>query len=85
MQKCVCLIYWEGECEMKIRGDEVLWLSENENVSVVYAQFDLGEKYKVFRKVKYDDNSVWEYNIGFGTQSEAVRCAKQILDIEIER
>ena len=37
---------------MKIRGDEVLWLSEKGNVAVTYAQFDLGEKYKVFRKVK---------------------------------
>ena len=70
---------------MKIRGDEVLWLSEKGNVAVTYAQFDLGEKYKVFRKVKYGDNSVLEYNIGFGMKGEAIRYAKQILDVEIER
>lgn len=70
---------------MKIRGDEVLWLSEKENVAVAYAQFDLGEKYKVFRKVKYGDNSIWEYNISFGTQCEAIKYAKRILDIKIER
>lgn len=82
----MCLSYLlEGECEMKIRGDEVLWLSEKGNVAVTYAQFDFGEKYKIFRKVKYGDNSVWEYNIGFGTQSEATRYAERISDIEIER
>lgn len=71
--------------KMKIKGNEVLWLSEKENVAVVYAQFDLGEKYKVYSKVRYDENSIWEYNIGFGTQGEATRYAKQILDTEIER
>lgn len=70
---------------MKIRGDEVLWLPEKGNVAVAYAQFDLGEKYKVFRNVKYGNNSVWEYNIGFVTQVEAIKYAKQILDTEIER
>lgn len=70
---------------MKIRGDEVLWLSEKGNVAVTYAQFDLGAKYKIFRKVKYGDNSVWEFNNAFGTQSEAIGYAKQILDVEIER
>ena len=70
---------------MKIKGNEVLWLSEKGNVAVAYAQFDLGAKYKVFRKVKYGDNSIWEYNNAFGTQGEATMCAKQILDTEIER
>ena len=68
---------------MKIRGDEVLWLSEKGNVAVTYAQFDLGEKYKIFRKVKYGDNSIWEYNISFGTQGEAIKYAKQILDVRL--
>jgi hypothetical protein len=75
----------EGECEMKIRGDEVLWLSKKENVAVTYTQFDLGEKYKIFCKVKYGDNSVWEFNNAFGTQGEAIKYAKQILDVKIER
>ena len=70
---------------MKIKGNEVLWLSEKGNVAVSYAQFDLGAKYKVFRKVKYGDNSIWEYNNSFGTQGEAIMYAKQILDTEIER
>ena len=70
---------------MKIKGNEVLWLSEKGNVAVAYAQFDLGEKYKVFHKVKYGNNSIWEYNNSFGTQGEAIRYAKQILDTEIER
>lgn len=70
---------------MKIRGNEVLWLSEKGNVAVTYAQFDLGAKYKIFRKVKYGDNSVWEFNNAFGTQGEVTKYAKQILDVEIER
>lgn len=70
---------------MKIRGNEVLWLSEKKNVAVAYAQFDLGEKYKVFRKVKYGDNSVWEFSISFATLGEATRYAERILDVEIER
>lgn len=70
---------------MKIKGNEVLWLSEKENVAVTYAQFDLGEKYKVYNKVRYGENSMYEYRIAFGTQGEAVRYAKQILDREIER
>lgn len=70
---------------MKIKGNEVLWLSEKENVAVAYAQFDLGKKYKVFRKAKYGNNSIWEYNNSFGTQCEAIKYVKQILDTEIER
>lgn len=70
---------------MKIRGNEVLWLSKKGNVAVSYAQFDLGAKYKLFRKVKYGDNSIWEYDNAFGTQGEAIRYARQILDKEIER
>lgn len=70
---------------MKIRGDKVLWLSEKGNIAVTYSQFDLGGKYKIYRKVKYGDNSVWEYNNTFGTQGEAISYAKQILDREVER
>lgn len=70
---------------MKIRGNEVLWLSEKENVAVAYAQFDIGGKYKIYHKVKYSDNSIWEFYNAFGTQSEATRYAKQMLDREIER
>ena len=70
---------------MKINGNVVLWKSDKENVAVAYSQFDLGEKYKVYRKVKYGDNSIWEYSIGFGTYGEAVNYAGKILDIEIKR
>ena len=70
---------------MKIKENEVLWLSNKGNVTVAYSQFDLGEKYKVYSKVKYRDNSIWEYNISFGTQGETIKYAKQILDVEIER
>lgn len=56
-----------------------------ENVAVTYSQFDLGGKYLIYRKVKYGDNSVWEYNNTFGAQGEAISYAKQILDREVER
>lgn len=75
---------------MKIKGYEVLWFSEDFNVVLVYAQFDVSEKYKILRKVKYkcEDgtcNDVWEFYNAFGTQGEAVRYAKQMLDREVER
>ena len=75
---------------MKIRGDEVLWLSENGNVALTYAQFDLGAKYKVLRKVKYEledgeYNEVWEYNNSFTTQGEALSYAKKMNDCDIYR
>ena len=70
---------------MKIRQNEALWLSNKGNVAVKYSQFDLGKKYKIYRKVNYGDNSVWEYNNAFGTQGEAISYAKQILDREVER
>lgn len=70
---------------MRIKGNEVLWLSEKKNVAVAYSQFDLGEKYKVYSKVRYGENLMWEYRIGFGTQGEAIKYAEQILDVEVER
>lgn len=35
---------------MKIKGNEVLWLSEKGNVAVVYAQFDMGKNIKYTEK-----------------------------------
>lgn len=70
---------------MRIKGNEALWLSEKKNVAVAYSQFDLGEKYKVYSKVRYGENSIWEYKISFGTQGEAIKYAEQILDVEVER
>ena len=75
---------------MKIRGDEVLWLSDNVNVALTYAQFDLGAKYKVLRKVKYkledgDCNEVWKYNNAFATQGEALNYAKKINNCDVCR
>lgn len=71
--------------EKMIHSHEVLWLSDKGNVAVAYAREDLGEKYKIYCKAKYGDNSVWEYYNGFGTQGEAMRYASQIYDVEIER
>ena len=71
--------------EKMIYSHEVLWLSDKGNVAVAYAREDLGEKYKIYCKAKYGDNSVWEYYNGFGTQGEAMRYASQIYDVEIER
>lgn len=73
---------------MKIRGDEVLWLSVNRNVALTYAQFDLGAKYKVLRKVKYElengaCNEVWNIIIPFTTQGEALNYAKKINDCDV--
>lgn len=76
---------------MKIKGNEVLWLSENGNIALTHSQFDLGAKYKVLRKVKYkledDDgyNEMWEYNNAFATHGEALNYAKKMNDFDIYR
>ena len=78
--------------KMKIKGNEVLWISENKNIVLTYAQFDLGSKYKVLRKIKYgleygdcDCNESWEFNNAFITQGEALNYAKKMNDCDIYR
>lgn len=71
--------------EKMIRGNEVMFTSSKGNVSVAYAREDIGEKYKVYRKVRYDENIVWEYIIGFNALSEALMYAGQIIDVEFVR
>lgn len=68
-----------------IKGHEVLYISAKGNLAVVYAMYDLGEKYKVYRRVRYGENRIWEYLIGFNTQGEALKYASQIIDVEFER
>lgn len=75
---------------MKIKGNEVLWLSENKNIALTYSQFDLGKKYKVLRKIKYklEDggyNEAWEINNTFSTHGEALNYAKKINDCDVYR
>ena len=75
---------------MKISGNEVLWLSEKANVAVVYAQFDMGAKYKVLQKVKYERedggyNDHWEFSIAFGTYGEAFNYARKMNDLDVFR
>ena len=75
---------------MKIRLDEVLWMSENGNVALTYSQFDLGAKYKVLTKIRYKldgggCNEMWEFYNAFGTYGDALNYAKQICDCGIYR
>lgn len=70
---------------MKIKGNEVYWLSSKGNVAVVYTQFAMDVKYKVYRKVKYGGNHLWDYVIVFATYGEALGYAKKIHDEEVER
>jgi hypothetical protein len=61
---------------MRIQGNDVLHISDNGYLAVAFSQFDLGMKYKLYRKITYlcDDggkNTVWEYVNCFGTQGEA--------------
>lgn len=74
----------------KIKGNEIFWQSNNKNVSVCYSQFDLGAKYKVYRKVFYtlDDGTLrkcWEFLISFSHFGEAVSYAKRDNDLKIIR
>lgn len=68
---------------MKIKGKDVMWKSENENVAVLFDLFDLGNKFKVYRKVSYmpEDIKSWAYAYAFGTMGEAMSCAREIPDI----
>lgn len=72
---------------MKIYGNEVLWKSEKENVAVAFNQFDLGNKYKVYRKVSYlpENYRMWECLISFCTMGEATSYAKKIYDVLVMR
>lgn len=70
---------------MKIKGNEILWLSDKGNAAVTYGQFDLGAKYKVLRRVRYGENIVWDYVNSFTDYCEALNYAKKIYDCIIER
>lgn len=80
---------------MKVKGNEVLWESQNKNVVVTYNVFAMGDKYNVYNKLSYsplniyeeelDDHITWEYCISFGTFMEAISYAKKIRDELIVR
>lgn len=75
---------------MNVKGNEVLWMSENGNIALTYSQFDLGAKYKVLRKVKYEredgeHNEAWESVNAFTTQGEALNYAKKMNDCDVYR
>lgn len=70
---------------MKVKDYKEMWKSEKENVFVLYNQFDMGAKYKVYRKVSYDGNIRAEYLIAFITIGEAIRYAKQVYDEIVEK
>lgn len=75
---------------MKIKGNEVLRMSEKEFLAIAFSQFDLGMKYKLYRKISYrcEDgtyNHVWEYVNSFGTQGEAEQYLNKCCDIETIR
>ena len=72
---------------MKIKGNEVLWKSEKENVAVAFNQFDLGNQYKVYRKVSYlpENFRMWEYLTSFGTMGEATCYAREVYDVLVMR
>ena len=81
---------------MKIKGNEVIYLSPNGNVAVSYSIFDLGDKYKIHKKavINRDFNSststyetdfheqhqYWKYVASFGFVGQAVEYAKKIFD-----
>lgn len=74
---------------MKIKGNEVMWLSPKVNVAVTYSQFALGAKYNIYRKVKYECDygykEVWEYSDSCNTYGEAITAAKKYNDLEVKR
>lgn len=67
---------------MKIKGNEVIWKSEKENVAIAFSKFDMGKKYKVYHKVSYlpENFDTWEFVIAFDTMGEASDYAGKIYD-----
>lgn len=77
---------------MKIKGNEVLRMSERGFLAIAFSQFDFGMKYKLYRKISYlcdsEDgayNHVWGYVNSFGTQGEADKYFNKCCDIETIR
>lgn len=70
---------------MKFRDYVELYESEKKNVYVFYDQWDMGAKYKIYRKVNYGIRIGLEYVNSFVTQGEALAYAKKIHDCLIER
>lgn len=69
----------------KNRNIILQWTSHKRNVIVIFNQWDMGNKYKIYRKVRYGSNELLEYVISFGTQGEAVAYANNIYDVIVER
>lgn len=70
---------------MKVKDYEEMWRSEKENIFVFYSQFDMGMKYKVYRKVSYGGLIRAEHIASFGTHGEAVKYAMKIFDKIVDR
>lgn len=70
---------------MKVKDYKELWRSEKENVFVFYSQFDMGAKYKIYRKVSYNGFIRAEYINSFYTIAEAVGYAEKVLDKIVEK
>ena len=70
---------------MKFKNYEELWRSEKENVFLFYNQWDMGAKYKIYRKVFYGEKIGLEFVNSFTTHGEALTYAKKIHDTLIER
>ncbi len=69
----------------KIRGKEVWWKSENENVAIVYDVFGLGMKYHAYRKVKDDAGLAlgWRYEQSFESPVHALGYLKKTVDLPV--
>ena len=67
---------------MKIKGNEILWKSENGNIAVAFSKFDMGDKYKIYQKILFVPENLesWDFLISFGTMGEAVSYAGKIHD-----
>ena len=65
----------------KIRGNEIWWKSENGNVAVTYSVFDLGKKYKVFRKVR--DDAGWRFEDALDSPVRALGYLEKAVDLPV--
>lgn len=66
--------------EKAVSGLPVMWESKGGNIVVLYSQFDMGEKYKLKRRIRFNGKIDWEYVESFGTLGEAVAYGKFMYD-----
>jgi len=58
----------------KYKGNEIMYSRDNDNIIVVYSQFDMGSKYKIYVK----RNEQYKYTYAENSMTKAIEYANKI-------